>query len=93
MISASPEINFLARGISHQVTRSCQSVCVALVRPIEESAALRVEGRIETRKTDIVMGGLCEDRFGESGRAVENENEWWGVQMGGRYGSKFKRDL
>ena len=38
------------------------------------------------------MGGLCEDRFGGSGRGVENEMEEWGVETGGADGSEMGQD-
>ena len=35
------------------------------------------------------MGGLREDRFGGSGRGVENDNEGGGKETGGGYSSEM----
>ena len=35
------------------------------------------------------MGGLHEERFGGSGRGMENESEGWGVESGGGDGSEM----
>ena len=34
---------------------------------------------MEMSKTETDMRRLCEDRFGMSGRAVENNSEGWGI--------------
>ena len=36
---------------------------------------MRLEYRVEVRKTEIEMRGLSEEIFGGSGRGVENEGE------------------
>ena len=36
---------------------------------------MRLEWRVEVRKTEIEIGGLSEEIFGGSGRGVENDGE------------------
>ena len=57
----------------------------------DESGCLvwTVEGE-EEDKTDVAMGGLCEERFGRGGWGLENDSEecgggdgWWRQQSSG----------
>ena len=52
-------------------------------RLTKRADALSVEGRRSRRRPETVRGELCEERFGGTGRGVEDGNEGWGSGDGG----------